>query len=177
MVAVGRRCAPPFWRPPLNGDNVSPTKDHGLTEEMLARMTSLPLVFDGAVRPPATEAAIRAAESRCGLTLPDELRRMLRRFNGMTGPTDLDHGWLTLWGAEELELPSAAAGYADLTGLVVFADHGLSSWWYAIEAARSDGQESRVFMLARAPEVISDSLEAFLGAVVNGDSILYGRDG
>ena len=100
---------------------------------------------------------------------------MLRRFNGLTGPTDVDHGWLTLWGAEELELPSVTAGYKDLTGLVVFADHGINTWWYAIEAARRDGQTSRVFLLAKEPEVLSDSLAGFLSVVAAGDPILYGR--
>lgn len=143
--------------------------------ELLDQIVSLPLVFDGAVRPPASEPSLRDAETRCRVRLPDDLRTMLRRFNGTTGPTDLDHGWLTFWRAEDLEIASTAAGYEQGTDLLVFADHGLSSWWYALEGARSDGQSSRVYMLAHEPEVVAHSLADFLRAVVDGDARLYGR--
>jgi hypothetical protein len=99
---------------------------------------------------------------------------MLSRFNGTTEPTDIDRGWLTLWSTDELAAASTLPGYGNLTSLVTFADHGLSSWWYAIEALRSDGSPSRVFMLAREPEIIAESLEVFLRAVVAADPILYG---
>jgi hypothetical protein len=100
---------------------------------------------------------------------------MLRFFNGTTEPSGTDHGWLTFWPAEELEPASGpAAGDKDFGHLIVFADHGLSSWWYAIEAAREDGRTSRVYILAREPEVVSPSLEHFLRAAVEDDPILYG---
>lgn len=101
---------------------------------------------------------------------------MLRTFNGTTEPTGTDHGWLTFWPAEELEPASGSvAGYEALTNLIVFADHGLHSWWYALEAAHDDGRPSRVYLLAGEPEVVSPSLSDFLRAVLENDLILYGR--
>lgn len=103
---------------------------------------------------------------------------MLRTFNGTTGPTDLDHGWLMFWPAEELEPASRlTAGYKAYGHLIVFADHGVNSWWYGIEAAREDRQPSRVYILAREPEVVSPTLGGFLRAVLDDDPILYGKAG
>jgi hypothetical protein len=103
-----------------------------VNEDLLEQVESLPLLFGGAFRPPASDLQLHEAEVRYRLALPTELRRMLQRFDGMTGPTDLDHGWITLWGTEELELSSGMAGYKELPRLWVFADHGLNSWSYAI---------------------------------------------
>lgn len=142
-------------------------------EDLLQQLLMLPLIFEE-VRAAAAEGSIRAAEVRCSTRLPDELKTLLRRFNGTTGPTDTDHGWLQFWAAEELELASGAAGYRERSDLVVFADHGLNAMWYAIESARPDGEASRVFLLASCePEVIANSLSDFLRAVIEGSPTLF----
>src|SRR5947209_4417508 len=110
-------------------------------QDVLNQLRSLPLTLGGVFGAPAANRSLLEAEARCGLAFPEDLRTMLRMFNGTTGPTDLDHGWLTFWPAEELEPASGrTAGYKAHGHLIVFADHGVNSWWYGIECAREDGQ-------------------------------------
>jgi hypothetical protein len=118
-------------------------------------------------------ADLRGAEARLGVELPAELRILLKQFNG-TDATDVDHGWVTFWSTDQLELVgSGNAGDYELPGAVVFADHSLCSWWYAVETEATGG--TRVFRLARSePEVVATSLGEFLCAVVDGDDdVLY----
>jgi hypothetical protein len=93
----------------------------------------------------------------------------------MTGPTDVDHGLITLWSAADLE--PASHNFAECTDadrLIVFADHSLHIWWYAIEAARPDGCPSRVFLLFHPrPTAIFPSLAAFLQGILDDDIGLY----
>lgn len=128
----------------------------------------LAALLGGAKNPPVGRESLRVAAARVGTAIPAELITLLDAFDG-GGPTDVDHGWIRFWPADEFEpATDSTAGRYDLPGAIVFADHGLHACWYAFQPGDGADRGTVCRLGTGEPETVASSLAEFLHAVVEG---------
>jgi hypothetical protein len=124
------------------------------------------------VRPGASATDLDLAERRLGITISDELRMFYGCVGGTDEATPLENGWMKFWPVERWER-AAQAHHGHARGLVLLADHSLSSWWYATPFA--ERTQTPIFIVdgLRPPRVIARSFSSFVDAVFADDHSIY----
>jgi hypothetical protein len=146
-----------------------------LQEQILGVMGLL----ERSARSGATPAEVAAAERRLGVRIPDDLRALVSAFNGSDDGTPVEHGWVTFWPLQDwtrvAEKPSAAESSA-MPELILFADHSIVSWWYAIELIPASGG-CQVYLVGgvEPDKLVATSIGGFLQAILDDADALYGR--
>lgn len=114
----------------------------------------------------ASGVGIREAEQRVGCPVPEQLRDLLQRVDGMNeAQWDLLPNLFRLWSAEELE--SARANGADGIEGIVFGDYSLGAGLFVIDEA------GQVLLVGAGSALVSRSLFGFPDAMrIAPDSIL-----
>lgn len=92
---------------------------------------------DGRFVPPATEAAIAAAEAQLGANLPEELRALYLETDGFREPLgnaqylssldELVSGTQFLWDTLPASVPDVR--FPDMKPFVFFGQDGIGGWW------------------------------------------------
>ena len=110
--------------------------------------------------------------------LPADARALVSVFDGSVDSTPVANGWVTFWpmsawqragDIDDLEVAD------DLRDVILFADHSLDSWWYAL---RIDPQfsQSRVYCVTGVPKrdcLVAATLSDFLQAIIDDGNTLY----
>ena len=125
----------------------------------------------------ATAAEISAAETRLTTRFPEEVWMLLSTFNGSDDATPVENGWVRFWPTKAwrrvAEEPDT--GPAALPDAVLFADHSLVCWWYAIDIEPGAPAASVYLVDGVGPaRRVAESLSGFLHAIIHDDEALYG---
>jgi hypothetical protein len=114
----------------------------------------------------ATVADVTGWEDRYSVRLPNDLREYVMRVNGSRQGEQLEFGddlisFLPL-GAM---VPEAEwTKHESKSGLFVFADYLISSYWWCIELTKQPAQLSRVYVRGSALKLVASSLHEFFSA-------------
>jgi len=143
-------------------------------EEQIREVAGL---LGGSTLPGASFDEIAATEYRLGVRLPDDVRALVSAFNGSELGTPVDHGWVTFWPLQAwqkvTEEPSAAA-QSTMRDAILFADHSIVSWWYAI-APDPASDKCPVYLVdgVQAERLVAPSISGFLKAIIDDEDVLY----
>jgi hypothetical protein len=147
-------------------------------EEQIRRVKEL---LGGSARVGARSAEIAATEQRLGVVLPADVKQLVSAFNGSENSTPVDHGWVTFWPLRAwqgvAEEPAAVSG-SQLPEAILFADHSIVSWWYALNL-RPGVSTAAVFLVngVGPDHLVADSVSGFLQAIIDDADALYAKVG
>jgi len=127
---------------------------------------------------PATQFQLETLQDRCNVRLPSDVIAFFSVCNGFSEPTHPDNGWVEIWNLGRWATTSLAGVplLSPEARALIFADHCLSSWWYALDFTKiSDGHVPVLFVDgANAPFEVFGDFRSFLSALLTDDPLLYG---
>ena len=128
---------------------------------------------------PCGAGAVREAEDRLYVRLPDDVREFFTRMNGTLDMTDVDHGSIRLWPLEQWKrLDEEQPGFArgPVAAAVAFADHSIGCWVYAAEFQRDSPTTMRIWMVGGPePLMVAKTFSQFANMILSNDDALYGK--
>jgi len=145
-------------------------------QEQIRRVEEL---LGGSGRSGARDDEIAEAESRLGVVFPDDVRMLVSAFNGSENSTHVDHGWVMFWPLSEWQRVAeepAAVGGSEMPNAILFADHSIVSWWYAIDLTPGAFTASVYLIDGVGPDyLVASSISGFLQAIIDDSDALYRR--
>jgi hypothetical protein len=145
-------------------------------QEQIRRVEEL---LGGSGRSGARDDEIAEAESRLGVIFTDDVRMLVSAFNGSENLTHIDHGGVMFWPLSEWQRVAeepAAVGGSDVPNAILFADHSIVSWWYAINLTPGAVTAAVYLVDGVGPDhLVASSISGFLQAIIDGSDTLYRR--
>jgi hypothetical protein len=142
-------------------------------QEQIRRIVEL---LGGSARRAASLPDIEAAERRLGVRFPDDVKLLISAFDGSDDATPLENGWVTFWPVAMWRRVSddPIAIHSRLCDVILFSDHSLECWYYALDLARPQSG-SPVYMITGLDDerLVASSLSGFLQAILDDAMILY----
>ena len=136
------------------------------------------LVPPASINSPAGPRQMDAVQQKLGVRFPEDVLAFYSVGDGFEEPTDFDHGGIQLWRLSAWQPVSqvCSASPSFEREPIVFADHGLSAWWYALDFEHASGDQVPVVFVGgnRAPFQVFDSFSSFLQGMLADDAFLYG---
>jgi hypothetical protein len=134
---------------------------------------------DQTVLKPLIDKLRECLRVRLGVVFPDDVRMLVSAFNGSENSTDVDHGWVMFWPLsdwQEVTEEPAAIGGSDMPNAILFADHSIVSWWYAIDVT-PDALTTAVYLIdGMGPDhLVASSISGVLQAIIDDSDALYRR--
>jgi hypothetical protein len=130
----------------------------------------------GSTMPGASTSSLLDFERRYGLGLPHALHQFYREMNGTPDYTSVEMGWMRIWPVEEIAPVHEFVADAEarrLPGFFVIADHGVSSWFFAVPLGGSTMDPVPVFRVGTGdPEEVAVSFVEFLKGLVEGSALV-----
>lgn len=118
----------------------------------------------------ATPQEINLWEQRYKVSMPDDLRAYVSQLNGT-------------FNAEAFQFGEGLTSFFPLKAIVpehdfderfqnpnmfIFADYLISCYWYCAEVTAEKRERTRIFISAKQPKLVADSIEEFLEAYMAG---------
>jgi len=145
-------------------------------QEQIRRVKEL---LGGSGRGGARDHEIAEVESRLGTIFTDDVRMLVSAFNGSENSTHIDHGWVMFWPLSEWKRVAdepAAVGGSEMPNAILFADHSIVSWWYAIDLTPGAVTAAVYLVDGVGPDhLVTSSISGFLQAIIDDSDALYRR--
>ena len=145
-------------------------------EVVIRRIETVRALLEASARAGAAPETIAATERRLGLTLPGDLRLLVSSFDGSDNATPIENGWITFWPMSAWrrgsEVADAAGGSTSPQGLL-FADHSIDSWWYALDPQPDSSWAVYIVDGIGGDKLVATSVADFLQAIIDDSIALY----